>query len=153
MVLAGEHVGVRGLVAVPAVELALVRKGALDLVLGARVDHESNKVEAVVGEEGLDLRDGEPVLLDVEAQVAAAAHVVEIRRLPEPADIAVLGFGNKLLTEAADVVGARSIAALRDQAAHVNDMLAAERAVEAEIHEPARPQQLEQNAPAGERIA
>src|SRR5262245_30297057 len=152
MVLAGEHVGVRSLVAVPAVELAVIWKLALDLMLGARVDHEPNKVEAVVGEECFDLRDGQAVLLDVEAQVAAAAHVVEIRRLPEPADIAVLGFGNKLLTEAADVSGARAIAALGDQAAHVDDMLAAERAVEAEIHEPARPQQLEQNAPARERI-
>src|SRR5882757_8646215 len=152
MVLAGEHIGMVGLVAVPAVELGLVGKLAFDLVLAARVDHEADEGEAVVVQEGLDLRDGQPVLLHMEAQVAAAAHVVEIRRLPEPADIAALGFGNNLLTEAADVVGARAIAALGNQATHVDDMLAAERAVEAEIHEAARPQQLEQNAPAGERI-
>ena len=77
------------------------------------------KSEAVVVQEGLDLRDRQPVLLHMEATaVAAAAHVVEIRRLPEPADIGALAFGNKLLTEAADVVGARSIAALGDQATH-----------------------------------
>src|SRR5262249_2664797 len=152
MVLAGEHVLVLGLVAMPAVELALVWKPAFDLVLAARVDHEADKREAVVVQEGLDLRNGQPVLLDMEAQVAAAAHVVEIRRLPEPAEIGALAFGNKLLTEAADVLGARSIAALGNQAAHVDDMLAAKRAVEAEIHEAARPQQIDEHAPAGERI-
>src|SRR5207248_5440238 len=99
MVLAGEHIGMPGLMVVPAVELALVRKLTLDLVLAARVDHEADECKAVVGQEGLDLWDGQPMLLHMEAQVAAAAHVVEIRRLPEPADIAALGFGNKLLME------------------------------------------------------
>src|SRR5262245_30148489 len=152
MVLAGEHVGMPGLVAVPAVELAIVRKLAFDLLLAARVDHEADEGEAVVVQEGLDLRDGQPVLLDMEAQVAAAAHVVEIRRLPEPADIGALAFGNKLLTEAADVHGARSIAAFGNQATHVDDVFAAKRAVEPEIHEAARPQQVDEHAPARERI-
>src|SRR5262249_28221025 len=135
----GEHVLVLGLVVVPAIELAFVGKPALDLVLDARVDHEADEGKAVSIEEGLDLRDGQPVLLHMEAQVAAAAHVVEIRRLPEPADIGALAFGNKLLTEAANVVRRRAIAALGDQAAHVDDMLASERTVEAQIHEAARP--------------
>src|SRR5258705_3361784 len=134
MVLAGEHIGMRGLVAVPAVELGLVGKLALDLALAARVDHEADEGKAVFVQEGLDLRDGQPMLLDVEAQVPAAAHVVEIRRLPEPADIAARGFGNNLLTEAADVVGALAIGALCNQATHVYAMLSAHPAVEAQIH-------------------
>src|SRR5262245_15212714 len=88
----------------------------------------------------------------MEAQVAAAAHVVEIRRLPESPDIGALAVGNKLLTEAADVLGARSIAALGNQATHVDDVLAAKRAVEPKIHEAAWPQQVDEDAPACERI-
>ena len=84
MVLAGEHVLVLGLVAVPAVELALARKLALDLVLAARVDHEANECKPVVVQEGLDLWDGQAVLLHMEAQVAAAAHVVEVRPRSRP---------------------------------------------------------------------
>src|SRR5262249_27590609 len=137
MILAREHVLVLGLVAVPAVELAFIWKLALGLTLAARVDHEADEGEAVVVHAALDLRDGQPVLLHMEAEVAAAAHVEEIRRLPEPSGIAALAFGNKLLTEAPDILGARAIAALGDQIAHRNDVLPAELAVEAEIHEAA----------------
>src|SRR5215475_6754026 len=56
MILAGERIGMRGLVAVPAVELALVRILVLHFVLAARIHHEADEREPIVGQEGLDLR-------------------------------------------------------------------------------------------------
>src|SRR5262245_39339722 len=152
MILAREQVRVRALVTVPAVEIAcLAWMLAVHRMPGLGVDHEADERKIVLVDERLDLRDGQAVLLHVETKVAAAAHVVEVGRLPEPADMREVAV-DEILPEPADVVGGAAIAALLDQLAHRHDVGPAERAVEPEIHEAARPQQREQHAPARERI-
>src|SRR5262245_5785695 len=152
MILAGERVVVLGLIAMPAVEIGgLVRELTLHLEQRLRIDHEAEKGEIVLVDEGPDLRDGEPVLLHMEAQVAAAAHVEEIGRLHEPAAVRKVAV-EQFLPEAANVARATAIAALLDQLADCHDLLPPERTIEAEIHETARSQQRKQHAPARERI-
>src|SRR4029453_5383315 len=67
--------------------------------------------------------------------IAGPGHVLE-RRI------------QKLLPATANVVRGRAIASLEDEGARRNDSAAGELAVEAYPHETARPQQLEQDAPA-----
>src|SRR5262249_51988792 len=152
MILAREQVRMRALVAMPAVEIgSFARMLAVHRVPRLRVDHEADKRKIVLVDERLDLRNGQAMLLHVEAKVAAAAHVVEVGRLPEPADVREVAV-EEILPEPADVVGGAGIAALFDQLAHCDDVRPAERAVEPKIHEAARAPQREEPAPARERI-
>src|SRR5262245_38596238 len=152
MILARDRVAVRGLVAVPAVEIGIVAgEFAVDVVAQLRVDHKAEERQPVLLDECLELRNGEAVLLHVEAEIAAAAHVEEVRRLPYPADFRKVA-GHEVFTEASDIVCAAPVAALLDQVADFDDVLPTERAVEPEIEEPAGSQELEQDAPAFEWI-
>src|SRR5215510_7382470 len=122
MILAREQVRVRALVTVPAVEIVyLGRMLAVHRMPGLGVDHEAEKRELVIVDKRLDLGDGQAVLLHVEAEVAAAAHVVEVGRLPEPADMREVAV-DEILPEPADVVFGAAIAALLDQFAHRDDV-------------------------------
>ena len=58
----------------------------------------------------------------------------------------------QILPAAADVGGRGRVAALGDEGARRHHVAAAELAVKAEMHDAARPQQREQDAPAFERI-
>src|SRR5262249_29348326 len=148
---AGERVRPFGLERVPAIEVAHETVAAENVAitlhqLGGKF--KTDELQAVLADEGLDLRNRQPALLDMKQQVAALAGAEEI-----------VGFGNaverrveQVLPAAADVVRGGAVALLENEGAGGHDVTACELAVEAHMHEAARPQQPQQDAPACYRI-
>src|SRR5262245_57241001 len=108
----------------PAVEVGhggiACKSGAVE-VPHRRIDHEADEGQAVRGQEGLDVRNAELMLLDVEDEIAAGAGRIEI---PEPGDLLErfrVVERHKLLTAAADVVGGMPKPALCDELARQSD--------------------------------
>src|SRR5438874_1836472 len=85
----GKGPRVLGLERVPKVEIRerlVLRKTRPIAGDRAGVDIEADELQAVLREEALDLRDRQPMLLDVEQQIAACAgaeEIAEVRNLPQ----------------------------------------------------------------------
>src|SRR5262245_46289834 len=147
----GESVRPFGLERVPAIEIAheMVAAENVPITLHRlRGKFETDEFQIVLRDEGLDLRNRQPTLLDMKQQVAALAGAEEIAGLGNALERRV----QQLLPAAADVVRGRVVALLANEGAGGNDLTACELAVEAHPHEAARPQQRQQNAPARHRI-
>src|SRR5215510_14945940 len=89
----------------------------------------------------------------MEQQIATLAGREEIAVFRYIAQHRALIATQDILPAAPDVSGALAIAALGNEGARGADILARERAVEADMHEAARPQQREQRAPALRPVA
>src|SRR5712671_5641118 len=92
------------------------------------------------------------VLLDVEKQVPALAHRIEIARMRHHLAGRAFRKGQDVLPAALDILVRRSVTALRDEGAGRIDLAAREAAVQADRHDSARPKQRQQYAPARLRI-
>src|SRR6266404_6611712 len=92
------------------------------------------------------------VLLDVEKQVPALAHRIEIARMRHRLARRAFRKRQDVLPAAPDILVRRSVTALRDEGAGRIDLAARETAVQADRHDSARLEQRQQNAPARHRI-
>src|SRR5262249_12864163 len=98
---------------------------------------EADQSKPKPAEQGLDLRDGEAMLLDVEQHVAALAHAEEIVELLEASKLTT----QQGLPGLADAPRRRRITALGAKRAPRNDVAAGELAIETDRHQAGRPQQ------------
>src|SRR5262249_58481162 len=109
---------------------------------------ETEELQVVLADEGLGRGNGQPPLLDMKQQVAALAGAEEIVGLGNAVERRV----EQVLPAAADIVRGGAVALLTNEGADGHDVTACEFAVEAHMHEAARPQQPQQDAPARRRI-
>ena len=91
------------------------------------------------------------MLLNVEQQIATFGDREKILPLRHRFQQRVVG-GHDVRPAAADAVRIRPVAALGDQRAGRDDVLARRFAIKSDLHDAARPQQRQQNPPAGPRI-
>ena len=102
----------------------------------------------LLADEILDGRNSHARFVHVKEKIAALARREEIGEARDARKRRC----EKLLPAATDVVGRCVEFALGDEGARGRDVAAAGIAVERKMHQAARPQQREQDAPAGERI-
>ena len=95
----------------------------------------------MIVQESRDLRDRDSVLHDVEKQVAAAAHAVEVGVTEQHFRLPVIP--NNCLTNCANIFRSCAIAALRDERARFDDRTPRGFAVETNTHDAVRLQQRE----------
>src|SRR5262245_4066800 len=136
----GERVRPFGLERVPTIEIAhetVATENIAIMLHDRRREFETDEFQIVLDDEGLDLRKRQPALLDMKQQVAALAGAEEIAGLGNAVERRV----EQVLPAAADVVRGGAIALLENEGAGSNDVTACELAVEAHMHEAARPQQ------------
>src|SRR5262245_60080914 len=147
----GKRVRPFGLERVPAIEIAHEMVAAEDVPITLhrlRAKFETDEFQVVLADEGLDLRNRHSTLLDMKQQVAALAGAEEIAGLGDAVERRI----EQVLPAATDVVRGGAIALLDNEGAGGNDVTARELAVEAHMHEAARPQQRQQDAPACHRF-
>src|SRR5947209_6838609 len=108
----------------------------------------TDEVQIVLGEEGLDLRNRQTMLLDVEQEIAAFAGAEEIPGLGDALERRI----QEVLPAAANVFHSRAVASVSDELAAGDDVMPRELTIESHMHETARPQQAEQRAPARQWI-
>src|SRR5262249_61548195 len=149
---AGERVRPLGLERVPAIEVAHETVSAENVPITLhhlRGKFETEELQVVLADEGLDLRNRQPPLLDMKQQVAALAGAEEIVGLGNAVEQGV----EQVLPAAADVVRGGAVALLTHEGADGHDVTACELAVEGHMHEaaPAPPTHPDAPAPAPAR--
>src|SRR5262249_20498269 len=144
---AGERVGPFGLERMPTIEVAhetIAPENIPIMLHDPRREFETDEFQIVLDDEGFDVRNRQPPLLDVEQQIAALAGAEEITGLGNGLKLRV----QQVLPAAAGIVRRRAVALLENEVAGGDDVTPCEPATDFHMHEAARTQQREQRAPA-----